>query len=674
MAHILFKKLIILLLSVSISFNAYARTKTPAEDIPVTDAGEYFTGTNVETILAELGSVGPGSGDITSVGDCASGASLDGSSDGGTWIRLYDGNSHYIQISPQDVVSNITLTLPSITSTLIYSGGAFHDGFSDFVANEHIDWTAESAGTIHSTNYVDNDTTYTVTDTTTIDMTLTVQDIKADLKINSVDSDHYIDDSIDDVHLNLGVGANQISASDMPDEDVGDITIVSGVYTVDPGSIHDLTIAVKEENTSAIVKGQAVYVSGSAGVGQVLVGLINNTDSTKIRALGLAAEAIAQDAPGTVRIRGELSGVDTLGSNAVNPNGETWLAGDLLYCTNGSSGGLTSVRPTSGRIIRAAYSLVGSHNNDTLLVLPFENPNCLAAASEEDICVRMGDNDGAKKVCFKDYANNDVACVNSNGIYTCAGLTIGSAVILEAELEILDGATLTTTQINYLNASTGTTGTTSSNLVFSTSPTIDISLTGSYLTASEILITDADKKIVSAPVATYPSLTELSYVKGLPGSIDTLLNTKAPSDSPTFTTAFTATGLINDGDMASTADVMLSAVGIVIDGGGSAITTGIKGEIEVPFNCDIVQATLILDQSGSIVIDVWKDSYANYPPDNADSITSAAPPTVTTATKSQDSTLTDWTTAISAGDILRFNVDSITTAERATLILKVKKN
>lgn len=39
------------------------------------------------------------------------------------------------------------------------SGGAFHDSFSDFVANEHIDWTAESAGTVHATNYTN--TTYT---------------------------------------------------------------------------------------------------------------------------------------------------------------------------------------------------------------------------------------------------------------------------------------------------------------------------------------------------------------------------------------------------------------------------------------------------------------------------------------------------------------------------------
>lgn len=59
-----------------------------------------------------------------------------------------------------------------------------------------------------------------------------------------------------------------------------------------------------------------------------------------------------------------------------------------------------------------------------------------------------------------------------------------------------------------------------------TAPTFATSITGSYLTASEMLITDGSKNIVSAPVATYPSLTELSYVKGLTSSAQTQLSGK----------------------------------------------------------------------------------------------------------------------------------------------------
>jgi hypothetical protein len=41
--------------------------------------------------------------------------------------------------------------------------------------------------------------------------------------------------------------------------------------------------------------------------------------------------------------------------------------------------------------------------------------------------------------------------------------------------------------------------------------------------------------------------------------------------------------------------------------------------------------------------------------------------------KSEDATLTGWTTAVAAGDTLRFNVDSVTTITRVVLTLEVTK-
>jgi hypothetical protein len=120
-------------------------------------------------------------------------------------------------------------------------------------------------------------------------------------------------------------------------------------------------------------------------------------------------------------------------------------------------------------------------------------------------------------------------------------------------------------------------------------------------------------------------------------------------------------------------EAQYTTLNFIIDGGGSAITTGVKGYIEVPFAATIVAVTTLLDQSGSIVVDIWKDTYANYPPVDADSITASAPPTVSAATKATDSTLTGWTTSITANDILGFNVDSITTATRATIALRLRR-
>ena len=111
----------------------------------------------------------------------------------------------------------------------------------------------------------------------------------------------------------------------------------------------------------------------------------------------------------------------------------------------------------------------------------------------------------------------------------------------------------------------------------------------------------------------------------------------------------------------------------IIDGSGSAITTGQKGHLEIPFACTITGWTLVADVSGSIVIDVWKDTYTNFPPTVADTIAGTEKPTLASVQKNQDLTLTTWTTAVTAGDILAFNVDSVATVTRIVLSIRVTK-
>ena len=130
------------------------------------------------------------------------------------------------------------------------------------------------------------------------------------------------------------------------------------------------------------------------------------------------------------------------------------------------------------------------------------------------------------------------------------------------------------------------------------------------------------------------------------------------------------TALVSTGTVAGWFVQYLS-ISFVIDGGGSAIITGVKGDLTIPFGCVIDQWTLLADQSGSIVVDIWKDTYANYPPTVADTITGSALPTISSTVKGQSSTLTGWTTTIAAGDTLRFNVNSATTVTRVTLSLRV---
>ena len=118
---------------------------------------------------------------------------------------------------------------------------------------------------------------------------------------------------------------------------------------------------------------------------------------------------------------------------------------------------------------------------------------------------------------------------------------------------------------------------------------------------------------------------------------------------------------------------LLSAVEFIIDGGGAVITTGQKGHVRLPFVGSIVSMSLVADQSGSIVIDIWKDKYANFPPTNADSITASAPPTLSSAQATLDSALAGWTKTFDYGDFLAFNVDSCSTIKRVTLTLVVRR-
>ena len=114
-------------------------------------------------------------------------------------------------------------------------------------------------------------------------------------------------------------------------------------------------------------------------------------------------------------------------------------------------------------------------------------------------------------------------------------------------------------------------------------------------------------------------------------------------------------------------------LGFLMDGGGSAISTGIKGSVLVPFDCEVESVTLLANVSGSCVVDIWIDAYGVYPPSVGDSITAASKPTLSSAMKYQDAVLSGWDTSISSGDVLVFNVDSLSTITQLTCALGLRK-
>ncbi len=122
-----------------------------------------------------------------------------------------------------------------------------------------------------------------------------------------------------------------------------------------------------------------------------------------------------------------------------------------------------------------------------------------------------------------------------------------------------------------------------------------------------------------------------------------------------------------------------SALGVAFDGASAVIPMGLTRFLYVPRACTITAVTVLSADSavltGSIVIDIWNLAYGSYPPTVTNTIINTGAggvkPTITSGIKSQDTTLAHWTTAVSAGDVLAFHVDSVTTLQVVTLTLTV---
>jgi hypothetical protein len=98
----------------------------------------------------------------------------------------------------------------------------------------------------------------------------------------------------------------------------------------------------------------------------------------------------------------------------------------------------------------------------------------------------------------------------------------------------------------------------------------------------------------------------------------------------------------------------------VIDGGGSALTTGaLKDFPTANFACTINLAQISADQSGSITVDIWKAAGAI--PTSANKISASSPVTLSSSQLNQNSSLSGWTTTVSVGDVFGFNIATAST-------------
>jgi len=136
--------------------------------------------------------------------------------------------------------------------------------------------------------------------------------------------------------------------------------------------------------------------------------------------------------------------------------------------------------------------------------------------------------------------------------------------------------TVTSVSVTTANGVSGTvaTATTTPAITIVLGAITPSSVNISGLTASELVATDASKNLVSLAVATYPSLVELAYVKGVTSAIQTQLNGKQASGSYGLTTSPLS-------QFASTTSLQL--LGVISDETGSgALVFGTSPAITTP--------------------------------------------------------------------------------------------
>jgi hypothetical protein len=137
------------------------------------------------------------------------------------------------------------------------------------------------------------------------------------------------------------------------------------------------------------------------------------------------------------------------------------------------------------------------------------------------------------------------------------------------------------------------------------------------------------------------------------------------------------TGLINGGGGgAFIVDALgvsntLSSIEFVIDGGGSAITTGIKGYIRCPIPALIYEWGIMADQGGSIVVDIFG---ANNAIPTTSIVGVGNKPTLSAQQYSGMIGVSGWTNAtLGVGEWIAFSVSSASNVTRVTVVLDLVK-
>ncbi len=317
------------------------------------------------------------------------------------------------------------------------------------------------------------------------------------------------------------------------------------------------------------------------------------------------------------------------------PTATSWNAGDKLEILQGGTN-----KQIDASLLGAVQSVTGPQVDNTDPLNPIVNVPSIQQVIDSDGGIVAGII--AKTFDDQNYIsvnNNQVLIQSSDGVApTIIDLQPGIINIQGANVQKNGSEIAIATDVNLKSntASPTFTGTV-------TTPSIIVSSE----TASRVAIIDASKNVKSADTATYPSLAELAYIKGLTSAIQTQLDGKRytiPFNSINFNPADATTYYF--GGFFSVAPVTTAAV--------RQITVPKTGTItEVSFN----SAATIVGTAGNMTISIRVNNTTDYLVTNAFDISSATYLTVS-----------GLSIPISANDLIEFKLLTPTWATNPTVL------
>lgn len=195
--------------------------------------------------------------------------------------------------------------------------------------------------------------------------------------------------------------------------------------------------------------------------------------------------------------------------------------------------------------------------------------------------------------------------------------------------------------------------------------TVDLDVAPEAITAAELGPAAVTTVKVADDNITYPKIQNVS-------AASRLLGRGSAAGAGDVEELTLSGGLSMSGTVLSSSTFTQKArtIAIMVDGGGAPPATGIIGFYEIPAAGTITGWTIAADVVGSAVVDVWKSTYAGFPPVVGGTIAGSEKPTLVAAQANQDASLSTWTTAVAAGDILAFNLDSVATVGKLWIWLR----